>query len=343
MRSRPSRAPAARPGGEHPPGRRPRHLRQAPTAPWRQAIVFARAAGRAARAAKRAARQARAAARKTQLPGRNAMQSLPSGAPAAPPGGEVTVCPAGSPGGAPNPVPAPCSSRQQCSPLEREVAARLAGLRARGCDQRQDQPVQAPQTESAFPGRNAIQSLPSGAPAARPGGETAARPGGATAATARPPAPSPTARLAPAALHAPPPVRALQPTHRSGQTENPGRNALHRMPLGTCPGGERPVPPPLTRLTPTKAAALRSTTLAGTWNLDLAAHFAARFGPPLPAPGWRIPQAMPATDPISVVARSFLPAPQRPTPPATPEPATGRPRPPGHLSPAPDPARRPSR
>ncbi len=203
-------------------------------------------------------------------------------------------------------------------------------------------PLHAPRPTPAngktdFPGLNFIQSLASGAPAARPGGENVARPGGEPAATARPAAPSPTARLAPGPFRAPPPVRTSQPALPSGKTENPGRNALRRLPTsslppgltrwGTCPGGERPVTPPLTRLTPTKAAALRSTTLAGSWNRDLAALLVARFGPPLPAPGWRIPRAMPATDRIAKVVRSFDPAPRRPAPPAAPQPATGRPSP----------------
>jgi len=78
---------------------------------------------------------------------------------------------------------------------------------------------------------------------------------------------------------------------------------------------ERPTTPPLARLIPTRAQALRSTTLAETWTPDLGAELAQRFGPPRPAPGWRIPQAMPATDPVATAMRSFLAEPQRPSPP----------------------------
>jgi len=91
---------------------------------------------------------------------------------------------------------------------------------------------------------------------------------------------------------------------------------------------ETTAPSQPTRLTPTKAQALRSTTLANTWTTDLPGKLAHRFGPPRPAPGWRIPQAMPATDPVANAVRSFLAEQQRPTPPATRAPAS-----------APDPAR----
>jgi hypothetical protein len=46
------------------------------------------------------------------------------------------------------------------------------------------------------------------------------------------------------------------------------------------------------RLTPTKAMALGSTTLAGTWAPGVRALLAAEFGHPTP-PGWRVPQVRP--------------------------------------------------
>jgi len=49
-----------------------------------------------------------------------------------------------------------------------------------------------------------------------------------------------------------------------------------------------------TRLTPTKAEALRSTTLANTWDGTLRATLEQRFGPAPPPPGWFVPQAWPA-------------------------------------------------
>ncbi len=404
-------------------------------APWRQAIAFARQARRAARQARRVAREARAAARKTQSAGRDAIQSLPSGAPAAPPGGENAAHAAGLPGGETIPASAPGSSAQESSLLEREVAARAAGLRGRGCIRPDGDPARRPQAESAFPGHNALQRLPPGAcpgglpPSAPPGGEPAAPPGdqpsvpasgqienpgrnavhrrtaaparpsaptpaadtapdplraaipvrsrqttpstgqnenpgrnavhrrtaaparpagpapaadtapdplraaipvrsrqttpstgqnenpgrnavhGQTAAPARPTAPAPAADTAPDPSCAAIPVRSRQTTPSGGKTENPGRNALQRLPTlslppgltrwGACPGGQRPAAPPLTRRTPTKAAALRSTSLATAWNSGMTPLLAACFGPRLPAPGWRVPQAMPAGGPVA--------------------------------------------
>jgi hypothetical protein len=76
-----------------------------------------------------------------------------------------------------------------------------------------------------------------------------------------------------------------------------------KNPVSTFPGihpmnPERPAAPrpkpPLTTLTPTKAHALRSTTLANT-HQDLRAQLTAKFGPPPTPPGWRIPQTPPTT------------------------------------------------
>ncbi len=100
---------------------------------------------------------------------------------------------------------------------------------------------------------------------------------------------------------------------------------MQRLPPGTCPGGQRdacpggtpPATPPLTRPTPANAAALRSTSLATAWQSGMTPALARRFGPPAPAPGWRIPQALPATDPISAVVRSLMAEQQRSATPAT--------------------------
>ncbi len=278
-------------------------------APWRKAIAFARAAGRAARQARRATRQARAAARKTQLPGRNAMQSLSSDAPAARRGGENATPVVGLPARDTAPTPQPNAPWCDLSVLEREVAARLAGLRARGCSQPPGQPARTPDAESEFPGRNAIQGMPSGAPAARPGGEAAAHPdalppgacpGGATPATPQPPAPSPLSHLAPGLLHAASAHHPSPPTPSGGQTENPGRNALQSLPPGACPGGlpTFSLPPGLTRwgacpggerpaarpLAPIRAVLLRTTTLSRIPQPNLRAQLTQRFGLPTPTP-----------------------------------------------------------
>ena len=58
---------------------------------------------------------------------------------------------------------------------------------------------------------------------------------------------------------------------------------------------DRDTRPPLTDLTPTKAQALCTTTLADTWQPNLRSELAAKFGLPTPPPGWRIPQSCPPT------------------------------------------------
>jgi hypothetical protein len=88
------------------------------------------------------------------------------------------------------------------------------------------------------------------------------------------------------------------PQASAQKSASPGRNAEQR---------ERP---PLARRTPTKAEALRNTILAETWSPGPTTYLAARFGHPLPAPGWRIPQAMPATDPVAKAVRNFTAKPQ---------------------------------
>jgi hypothetical protein len=60
------------------------------------------------------------------------------------------------------------------------------------------------------------------------------------------------------------------------------------------PGTAAPTHPP--RLTPTKAEALRSTTLANTWQSDLGhptlrSQLAAKFGSPSPPPNRFVPRA----------------------------------------------------
>jgi hypothetical protein len=124
--------------------------------------------------------------------------------------------------------------------------------------------------------------------------EPTAHPAGARPPTALPSAPSAPTRPA---SHKPPPPAAPHPPLASRQTETAGRHAIHR---------EHPTPPPLTRLTRTKAKALRSTTLAETWHPNVGAELAQRFGRPLPTPGLRIPQALPATDPIASAVHSFM-------------------------------------
>jgi hypothetical protein len=96
--------------------------------------------------------------------------------------------------------------------------------------------------------------------------------------------------------------RGIEPMNpETGKNPNspfPGINPMNPEP-GAVPGPNPRTKPPVTTLTPTKAQALRSTTLANP-HRDLAhenlrAQLAAKFGPPPPPPGWRIPHAVPQT------------------------------------------------
>jgi hypothetical protein len=62
---------------------------------------------------------------------------------------------------------------------------------------------------------------------------------------------------------------------------------------GFRPGGEPGAVSGLARLTSTKAAALRSMTLARTWEPSLASVLAPLLARAVPPPGWRVPQASP--------------------------------------------------
>jgi hypothetical protein len=223
-------------------------------APWRHAIAVARAAkradhaakraaraakraDRAARAAKRAARAARRATRAGQgapptrtTQGPTRMTRSDASRPAAD-SARLNHTPTAWP-------PDPNPPESQLSLLERERAARAAGLRA-------GRPALVP--ESAAPGQNPDSTLTGLNPMQREPG------------------------LNPHSQ----PVR-LNPMQRE---------------TGATAGGPPRKASALTCLTPTTAAALRSTTLAGTWDTELRSTLAARFG--RPPSGWRIPQAWP--------------------------------------------------
>jgi hypothetical protein len=188
------------------------------------------------------------------------------------------------------PVPPPLPAWDDLTPLQQELAARLAGLRGPRSGQPQNHAAREPQAGSTHvcnesPGRHALHREPT------------AHPGGARPPTALPSAPSAPTRPASHKPPAPAEAHPSRPPLAGGQTEPARRHAVHR---------EHPTPPPLTRLTPTKAKALRTTTLAETWNPAAVSQLAARFGHPLPTPGLRIPQALPATDPIASAVHSFM-------------------------------------
>jgi hypothetical protein len=143
------------------------------------------------------------------------------------------------------------------------------------------------------------------------------------------------AAASPAALGAPRQSASRpDPVARAGcPSSDAGNDAMQSLPPGACPGGEPGAAPRLMRLTPTKALAPRKTTLAGTWAPGLASLLVPLFGHAVPEPGWRIPQAMPATGPVAAVVRSFMAAHQCHAEPATPVPPAGGRTPLGHLMP----------
>jgi len=113
----------------------------------------------------------------------------------------------------------------------------------------------------------------------------------------RPSCPStPSAPARPASHRPPAPTvtRSSRPPLASRQTETSGRNALHR---------EHPTPPPLARLTPTKAEVLRTTALAETWTPDLAPR-AGPGGWPALVPGSGAPETICAPPPCGFRPRS---------------------------------------
>jgi hypothetical protein len=252
-------------------------------APWRQAIAQARVA-------KRAIRKAQAAWRQKQRTQRNGVQREN-----APSHGNRHATPAALAAPAPPPANWP-----DLTLLQRELAARLAGLRSPRPSQPPSDAAHGPQEGSTnlctkSPGRIAAQREPT------------ARPAGTKPPTTRPPVPSAPARPA---SHQPSVPTAADPSCSAlagRQTKTAERIAVQR---------ENTTPPPLTRLTPTKAEAMRTTTPANTQTPDLATQLAQRFGHPRPAPGWCIPHAMPATDPVANAVHSFPAEHKRPTGPA---------------------------
>ncbi len=254
-------------------------------APWRAAIALARAA-------KRIIRQARTAWRQNQTPRRNALQREPTTT-TTPPSplvglGREERTKGWGEGSRPN-APPPLAAWDDLTPLQQELAARQAGLRGPRCGQSQNDAARAPQAGptrlcTKSPGRHAMHREPT------------AQPGGARPPTALPSAPSAPTRPASPRPPAPAEAHPSRPPLAGHQTKPAGRHAIHR---------EHPTPPALARLTPTKAKALRTTTLAETWNPAAVSQLAARFGHPLPAPGLRIPQALPTTDPIANAVHSF--------------------------------------
>jgi len=214
-------------------------------APWRQAIAVARAAKRTARAARRAelaakrtARQAERTASAAKRTARPATRTTP-----------VPAAPATR-------LPALDQLPDQRSLLERELAARKAGLRVRISEPGRPKATVAPKPASTFSRIYPVN--PETAAAAPKPGSTFSR--------IHPMNPETTAA-------APKPNSAFSRIYR----KNPETTARSQP----------------KRLTPTKAEVLRSTTLANIWDPTLRATLEKRFGPAPPPTGWFVPQAWP--------------------------------------------------
>ncbi len=170
-------------------------------------------------------------------------------------------------------------------PADAEQALRKAGLRTRRDELQQAAAVPGPGPGSTFPRVNLLISEPAAPPA---------------------PQPAPTfpridlLNSEPAATPAPQPASTL-----------PRINLVKAEPRVAS----QPTP-----LAPTKAQAMRSTTLSETWWPARRAELARRFGPP-PPPGWFVPQAWPPTasttpasaTPLSGGGNETTPTPRRAT------------------------------
>jgi hypothetical protein len=306
-------APApGRPGGAaHPLPRTlaaERHAARAEAAalaPWREAIAFARAAWHTALAAKRTALAARRAARQTRREARAQTtdpQARPRARgvrPAVPPSPPAPSAGPALPGAPTWWLPSSNLPWSECGPLERELALRKAGLRVALTEQHPHPATPAPKPDSAF-----LRIDPMGPETSKIRDSAFSRidpmdpESGAFPDPNRPPQP-PLAYVTPArsrvlrttiSANEPPPHPA--PPGRKPDSAFPRIDPLNPEP-GAFPDPNPRTRPPLTYLTPTKAQALRTTTLANTWQPDLRSELAAKFGLPTPPPGWRIPRSRP--------------------------------------------------
>jgi hypothetical protein len=255
-------------------------------APWRRAIGFARAANRAARGARVAQRAAsvRATGGKARIARPNDMQR--ENAAEAPGlcdggGGPVSEATAQRRSG-------PGSALNGATALQCELALWAAGLRARTCGQDPGDVALKPGPDSKIPEPNAIErenaaQAPCGSGGGSVSGVMAERRSGLESALNGATALQRELALRAAGLRArncgqDPGDAALKP--------GPGSKIPEPNPMNREPAAARR----LTRLTPTKAAALCSTPLAGTWQPSLRSVLTLLFARGVPS-GWFVPQA----------------------------------------------------
>ncbi len=221
-------------------------------APWREAIAFARAAKRAALAANRTAHAARRAALAAKRTARQAERTSSGAKRTARQATRAARVPAVPPA---RPSP-PHPPEDQCSLMGRELAARKAGLRVRVSEPGRPPATDAPKPASTFSQIYPMNPDAAAAPAPKP-----------DSAFSRIIPLNPETTTAPA----PKPDSAFSRIYPRNRDNNPDYAAPARKPdsafSGICPvNPETTAPSQPTRLTPTKAEALRTATLAALPN-----------------------------------------------------------------------------
>ncbi len=236
-------------------------------APWREAIAFARAAKRTALAAKRTARAARRKALAAKRTARQAARTAPAATHTARQATRTARVPA-----APTAGPSPQNGfPDQSSLLQRELAARKAGLRVRISEPDQPPAADAPKPDSTFSRIYPVNSDTAAVPASKP--ESAfSRIYPLNPDTTAAPTPKPDSA-----------VSRIYPQNPDNAAPAPKPNSAFSRIIPMNPETTAPAQP--AHPAPTKAEALRSTTLSNTWDSALRATLEKRFGPAPPPPG----------------------------------------------------------
>ena len=241
-------------------------------APWREAIAVARATKRAALAAKRSARAAGHAALAAKRTARQAKQTASAAKRTATRTTRVPAVPVTRP-------PVLDQLPDQYGLLQRELAARKAGLRVRISEPDHHPATNAPKLNSMFsriypmnPGTAAALATKSNSSFSR----IYPMNPGTTA-----PTPNPNSAF--------PRIHPMNPDSAArAPKSNSAFPRIHPMNPGTTAAPSQPTHP-----TPTNAEALRTTTSANTRDSTLRATLEQQFGPAPPRPGWSAPQAWP--------------------------------------------------
>jgi hypothetical protein len=218
-------------------------------APWREAIAFARAAKRAVLAANRTARASKHAALAAKRTARQAKQTASAANRTARQATRTARVPP-TPPARPSP---PYPPADQCSLLERELAARKAGLSVRVTEPGRHPATDAPKPTSTFPRIIPMNPETTAAPTPKP-----------DSAFSRiiPMNPETTAAPTPKPDSAFSRIIPMNPDTAAAPTPKPDSAFSRIIPVNP----ETTAPSQPTRLTPTKAEALRTATLAALPN-----------------------------------------------------------------------------